>query len=840
MDRARLVIGAVSLAVMVLALVAWQLMAVSWAASPEGQVRAAWQQARDVGAYRFQSTIVQTNKPLPRVETMGLGSTTKTVYVEGTIDQPARSLNMKLWSEGGSAQTSLDGLEFKVENGKTVGRVGSSDWQEVSGVTGLFAPDNDPLTYLAGTKNIRQTGQENRDGIDVTRFSFEMDGPAFAEHMRGRLEEEMRLAGKLPASANIEVVKAYVDMTGGGETWLDGNGLPVREIISLQFPPQGLQQIDVRIVSDFSGWGTGDSGRGLGGWFRGLMGGATVRAGNGSSLGDSLVSSLSSHGPQLLTIVIFLALVGLAIRYHRSPVFYRAFVGCIVTVLVVSPLIDLPKVFAFGEEQRQQQQWSQAEREKQEGLRQLAAQQDGNFNPNQSPLAGLLPPPSDWPSIDSSEVSQVRPASQTAVGTAGANDSTGGSGRVSPYPNCTWTDPTGDGDNDGLTNGEEEALDTNPCEADTDEDGIPDGVEVVGFPYQTGDKRWYLDPLEQDSDHDGIIDGLECPELSLEEEQLKDGSSAKALWTRQKGQDPLSRKPLTCTDTNRDGTPDIWDRDSDGDGVPDTVDVGATAVITGLVGSAFSLSLQNFTPRKPIIIQLQYRPMETKHLWYTLNVLDWPSGEGGQVTRKLNTRFGDIANRQGKTPGARDFNGDTRLVPMLEMEIPFDAASYSALPVKPGYSGTISATTPLEAWLDETKLLEYGIAVKRKDNNGNLLAYLPANLVRDPATNSPVAFESSMFYQPQTASFGLMQKARLVWLIQSLADQCITASKPADKGTDEWCSDVSNWRTLDDPQVVQLLRFLVSHRSLRSGGPRPHRWHHLRGSCLRHPTGLRL
>lgn len=57
-----------------------------------------------------------------------------------------------------------------------------------------------------------------------------------------------------------------------------------------------------------------------------------------------------------------------------------------------------------------------------------------------------------------------------------------------------------DSDGDGLKNGEEEELGTDPEVADTDGDGLDDGAEV-----EAG-----TDPLDEDSDDDGLSDGGEA------------------------------------------------------------------------------------------------------------------------------------------------------------------------------------------------------------------------------------------------------------------------------------------------------------------------------------------
>jgi hypothetical protein len=60
-------------------------------------------------------------------------------------------------------------------------------------------------------------------------------------------------------------------------------------------------------------------------------------------------------------------------------------------------------------------------------------------------------------------------------------------------------DPNGDEDKDGLKNGEEDEIGTDPLDPDTDDDGLDDGLEV-----QIG-----TDPLKNDTDGDGVTDGIE-------------------------------------------------------------------------------------------------------------------------------------------------------------------------------------------------------------------------------------------------------------------------------------------------------------------------------------------
>lgn len=100
-----------------------------------------------------------------------------------------------------------------------------------------------------------------------------------------------------------------------------------------------------------------------------------------------------------------------------------------------------------------------------------------------------------------------------------------------------------DDDGDGLTNGEEEEIGTNPDKTDSDDDGLTDGEEV--HEYQT-------DPRRADSDLDGLIDGEEVKRyrtdplrMDTDKDVLKDGEELSLYAT-----DPLR------SDSDSDGLPD--------------------------------------------------------------------------------------------------------------------------------------------------------------------------------------------------------------------------------------------------------------------------------------------
>ncbi|MDQ1255688.1 MAG: hypothetical protein QG656_281, partial [Candidatus Hydrogenedentes bacterium] len=85
-----------------------------------------------------------------------------------------------------------------------------------------------------------------------------------------------------------------------------------------------------------------------------------------------------------------------------------------------------------------------------------------------------------------------------------------------------------DSDGDGLLDGEESVLGTDPLEADTDRDGLDDGDEVHGT------SGYITDPLDRDTDGDGSSDGDEVmlgSDPTDPSSRLGTGAWMAALWT---------------------------------------------------------------------------------------------------------------------------------------------------------------------------------------------------------------------------------------------------------------------------------------------------------------------
>jgi hypothetical protein len=160
---------------------------------------------------------------------------------------------------------------------------------------------------------------------------------------------------------------------------------------------------------------------------------------------------------------------------------------------------------------------------------------------------------------------------------------------VPPLPSlgAITLDITLDTDGDGLLDGTELGLGTNPDAADSDGDGIDDFVETDGGSPVDTDGDGTIDALDLETDGDGIPDAVEGTgdpdgdgvgnwrDLDSDGDTLPDELEA--------GPDPTN--PV---DTDGDGTPDYLDTDSDDDGIPDGEDPDFLAdIIEGLPDEAF-------------------------------------------------------------------------------------------------------------------------------------------------------------------------------------------------------------------------------------------------------------
>ncbi|MBN1873374.1 MAG: Ig-like domain-containing protein [Anaerolineae bacterium] len=658
-------------------------------------VQDAWAQAQKAGSYRYSTDIVQTTTPKATVTNIGRQSTQSALHIEGESDLPAQLMTMHLWSDEGNVQDASTGTEVRIENDRALARTSTGEWQEIDNFTDLFAPQGDFMAFLAAAKDIVDQGTETRQiatgQLNFTRYTFRIDGLSYARYLRKQIQQQMNENHELPAGINLDLPRQYVDMIGEGELWIGSDGLPLRQIVQLQMLESADEQVTADVTVDFYDFGYANSTA------------STAPAAGRKVLGMTLPSSITWGKVactlrQLSALASLIFLIVLMVTHARSKKLYTALAIAVVFSTVSTPLLQSLHVAGFYKQQVEQQQAQAARQEESEMMRELNRMQSAStstdrvHHPNRSPLNPIMLPGYML---------------STSAGTS----------------NCQHDDGT-DTDGDGLTDCQEGLLDTNPNGEDSDGDTLSDALEVQGFSYNG--KIWYTDPLELDTNKDGLTD--------FQEWNLSD--SEHAYW-----------------DLDNDGMPDLFDDDNDGDGVPDSLDISPATQSTNTFDNQNPLLFQidNLEEGLPTYVEFQLRPTNLDHLWYAMNVLDWPEDRRAQIQDDDNKTFHDVDNSLPSSPNA---NGDIKLVPMLEIQV---SGAYTNLP-------------------SAAELEHYGAFIMDASEDGSEKAvYVPLNIISDTDdegnVRSRVAFYGKMFYRPD-AAWGDAQQVRLVWLVQALVDRC--------------------------------------------------------------------
>jgi hypothetical protein len=746
-----------------LLLIGWPRLVEAMPLTAQHHLENAWRIAADMGRFEYDTSVVQTIRPTARLENAGRQPTTQHLTAEGMVDRPNKTMQMRLWSSG----VGRDGIELKVVNGQAFGRTDSStDWQEIPNPTDIFAPGGDPLGFLVAAQNVRDLGfgvrGSGEKGVTLDneipnsqalipdsykRYAFEINGPRYAAYVRNQLEATLRAQGELPAGLHLGLVQQYVNMTGHGEIWLNEAGLPVRQIIHLEFPPEpgALDWTSAEITTSFGDWESGVRDQGI-------LPAARHLWENPTQLFTKLQFLIPNSQPLIPVFGLSLLLTALAlaaITHRNSPKFYAAVTGAMIAAMLVTPLLQSNQVQAFAVRQSAKQADFERQQVTQQQLDDIRTELSGrDFNPTLNPLT------------DTDQQAEATIPSFQSNGEISCSD-------------------TLDSDGDGLIDAVEcYKLDTLSDAVDSDADGISDITEVEGF--TAGGRQWYLDPLNRDSNNDGLPDAVECPTLADVDEN---GNLSNPLGS-------------SCVDTDGDSTPDVFDFDNDGDGVPDRLDASPnyTDDLSAELHSQLKLNLSGYDgTERSLVVDFQLRPSDLSHLFQTNNVLDWPSNDTqGQLARVNDNTLADLGFVGDKTA-----NGDMLLAPMLEIKIPApteDSANPSGgLPLQADFSGVI-ATSPLTAWLDIDLLAEYSISVNQDGEGAPIYAYLPLSVIEDPTGNTPVAWGTQMLYQPGDTDWGDAHEMRLLWLVQMINDTCDTSGMGEDDDYETWCKpDGPNW-----------------------------------------------
>ncbi len=658
---------------------------------PGEAIQAAWRRAQQSGVYHYSTELIQTIYPSPALSNVGRSAQEDLLYMEGQTDLPNRAMQLTLWTKGGSAASRKDGIEVRIEGDEAYGRSLGGDWQKINDFSATFAPGQDLLAYLAGAKNVRAVGDDLAAPAfpGLAQYVFDLDGPAFGRYVTEQLERALQEKGELPAGLTLEVANEYLGMTGGGRVWLTSDGLPARLTIEAEFPQrEDGQRVAVSIKTDFSAFAPLEQASAPNLW-GGALGLLTWRDWQRASLQGA--------------IMLFALALGLLVYSRRhSRLVYAGVTLTIIFSLVISPLLQSQQASAFYQRQSAESATAgQLQKDAQAEQDALEAAFTSNWDPHQPPGAAPLAADLSDHAADLGDLAQLRQELSIAPQVSQ-------SAAASATIVCSDAERSADTDQDGLTDCQEKGLSTNPARADsdgdtlndgqevmslgtdpklkdTDGDGISDNAEVVGFSYQG--QKWYTNPRSPDTNKDGTPDGLECPEMLYAADQL-------------------SPTNVVCRNTDAsegDVTPDAFDIDNDGDGVPDRIDLSPSKKVTGFRGgSPFLFAVQSLEANRDVLVDFQIRPANAAHLTYAMNVLDWPAGDvEGQVTRTRDTTFASSLTEAQANATPNTQNGDMRLLPMLEITL-----SGSVLPLPrttpravrqltSGVGGWISATVSL-------------------------------------------------------------------------------------------------------------------------------------------------
>ncbi|MGD9100839.1 MAG: hypothetical protein PVF45_10205, partial [Anaerolineae bacterium] len=295
-------------------------------------VQAAWERAQQAGAYDFGADITQTTLPLPTVTNIGRTSLQDKMRLEGETNLPERTMHLRLWSQGGSVLQAESSAELRVEGERAFMRKGAEEWEEVENFTSGFAPQGDLTAFLSAARDVVEQGVETRAGVTFTRYTFRVDGKGFAIYLRDQFQKRLAEAGTLPAGVSLDVPRQYVDMTGHGELWVGVDGLPLRQIIHLEFPPR---PDDHRITSDI----TVDYSN-----FR------TAARSSSGVLGRIPFIPTSSKALQQFALFMSMAsFAALLVVQRRSKKLYGALALSLIVMMVTTPLLQSVQAAAFIE-----------------------------------------------------------------------------------------------------------------------------------------------------------------------------------------------------------------------------------------------------------------------------------------------------------------------------------------------------------------------------------------------------------------------------------------------------------------------------------------------------------
>ncbi len=286
------------------------------------EVQATWRNARNVGSYTFTAEVVQKVIPLASATNVGRTSREYHYHLEGKNDLPSRSLELTLWDSGGNVAQGTGASHMRIVDGVAQMRRGQGAWEPVENTTGSFAPAGDFMSFLSGASNVAFAGMDTRDGLTFSRYSFEIDGPAYASYIRDQLAAQMSQQGKLPYGSQLDLPATYTNMSGDGELWVRSDGLPLRQTINARFPSENDYAVEAQINVDFSGYPA--TAASFASWHNASAWTLQSAIRTGTTMLGAIIQSIPLLPFSMLAVIGMMCVV--VVRSGRSRPFYAAVV----------------------------------------------------------------------------------------------------------------------------------------------------------------------------------------------------------------------------------------------------------------------------------------------------------------------------------------------------------------------------------------------------------------------------------------------------------------------------------------------------------------------------------
>ncbi|HOU15807.1 MAG TPA: hypothetical protein PKZ84_22105 [Anaerolineae bacterium] len=514
--------------------------------SAEDLLKLALQQAQRAGSYRVTMDVQQTVFAAGAVNEQSAR-----IGVEGLIAGPDRArLTLTDAQVRGPlpqdpAWQTSAAQDILITGGAVYQREGDR-WVRQEQAAASPGLTTDALLLLETAQDAQRLDRIETLGGSFARVAFTLDS-------RDVLAWMLRQAGQSAENARLLLALNALEYGGSGELWIDNDGFPARLALNLNIARGGSEPYRARAASTALYADFGE--QFPAGWFDPTI--APLSFTDTSPIRGSGLSGEQLGGAAMLTGFFSVVLALMLIALTRTRLARLAYVT--LTVMLIASMVG-PSV---------------------------AQAAQGS--------ASAAAPAAERPG---------------AVETLAANlRDLGERRRAQTAALASDLDPLGDDDGDGLPNGYELTLGTNPFLADSDYDGLTDYEEVVGVDCTYGTSTYSVetDPLNPDSNADGIRDG-----------------------------DEFDRGACRYTENGR--RPFAWDDDNDSDGVPDDLDLSPFTVsqVFGTTGANLSFetlaSLPGVAPREMYYFEVQVVPDDIRTLQYAYkSALEWPVDDKGPI-----------------------------------------------------------------------------------------------------------------------------------------------------------------------------------------------------------------